>query len=274
MLKIAIIGASGRMGKEIISLICEDSKIKLEAALEHETSDSLGVDAGTNAGVRPLGITISAFNDCDFSKSDVVIDFSSPTSILDRIHSAVSANCGVVIGTTGLSNQEKRSIQEFSKEGARIVFAPNMSVGVNLLFVLAQEASKVLGNDFDVEIIEMHHKHKKDSPSGTAEKLGQIIASAKGLDYQENTSHGRFGMVGERKQNEIGMHSLRGGDVVGDHTVVFASEGERIELTHKASSRSTFARGALRAASFLTTAKPGFYDMLDVLGLHNKLVAN
>ena len=267
MLKIAIFGASGRMGKEIIAQICHGSKLKLIAAVEDSTNATLGLDAGLNAGVQDLGVRITDYINYDYSDTDVVIDFSTPYSILERIEAAVAKNCGVVIGTTGLQDRDLDSIKELSTRGGRIVLAPNMSVGVNLLFFLVKQAAKLLGKDFDAEIVEMHHRHKKDSPSGTAEKLGQIVAEAKGLTYKNDACFGRVGIIGERKANEIGIHSLRGGDVVGDHTVVFAAAGERLELTHKASSRATFAKGALQAALYIANAEQGLYDMEDVLGL-------
>jgi 4-hydroxy-tetrahydrodipicolinate reductase len=173
----------------------------------------------------------------------------------------------MVIGSTGLTAEDQSLLADLAAKGARIVQSPNMSVGVNLLFALSRKVASLLGEDYDIEVVEMHHNQKKDAPSGTAEKLGQILAEARGLSYEKDVRHGRVGMVGARPKNEIGMHALRGGDVVGDHTVIFATNGERIELTHKASSRQTFANGAIRAVKFLASAKPGKYDMQQVLGL-------
>lgn len=162
---------------------------------------------------------------------------------------------------------QRAELKKLADGGGRLVQAPNMSVGVNLLFALCSQVARTLGSDYDIEVVEMHHNKKKDAPSGTAERLGQILAEASGLDYNTDTRHGRVGLVGARTKREIGMHAVRGGDVVGDHTVIFATEGERVELTHKASSRETFAKGAVRAVKFLATATPGLYDMQDVLGL-------
>ena len=172
-----------------------------------------------------------------------------------------------MIGTTGLDAEQKATLAELAQKGARIVFSPNMSVGVNLLFALCDKAARLRGDDYDIEVVEMHHNQKKDAPSGTAARLGEILAKARGLSYEKDVAHGRVGLPGARPKNEIGMHSLRGGDVVGDHTVIFATSGERIELTHKASSRETFAKGAIRAVRFLADARPGLYDMQDVLHL-------
>ncbi|NLZ59526.1 MAG: 4-hydroxy-tetrahydrodipicolinate reductase, partial [Lentisphaerae bacterium] len=201
------------------------------------------------------------------SQSDAAIDFSSPAASLAFAQKAAAAAVSVVIGTTGLEAAQKAELARLGAEGARLVFAPNMSVGVNLLFSLCAKTAAILGEEYDIEVIEMHHNQKKDAPSGTAEKLGEILAEARGLDYGKHTRHGRVGLPGARSKNEIGMHALRGGDVVGDHTVIFASRGERIELTHKASSRETFAKGALRAVKFLSRAEPGLYNMQQVLGL-------
>ena len=173
----------------------------------------------------------------------------------------------MVIGTTGLSADQKAELKALADNGAKIVFAPNMSVGVNLLFALCDKVARLLGDDYDIEVVEMHHNQKKDAPSGTAARLGEILCNARGLSYEKDTRHGRVGLPGARPKNEIGMHSLRGGDVVGDHTVIFATSGERIELTHKASSRETFAKGAVRAVLFLEDAPSGLYDMQDVLHL-------
>jgi 4-hydroxy-tetrahydrodipicolinate reductase len=173
----------------------------------------------------------------------------------------------VVIGTTGLENDDKAALRALVADGGRIMLAPNMSVGVNLLFALCAKVAPLLGPEYDIEVVEMHHNRKKDAPSGTAVRLGEILAAGRGLEYETAARHGRAGEVGSRPRNEIGMHAVRGGDVVGDHTVIFAADGERVELTHRASSRETFAKGALRAVKFLANANPGLYDMQDVLGL-------
>jgi 4-hydroxy-tetrahydrodipicolinate reductase len=198
--------------------------------------------------------------------ADVVIEFSH-----HNVTEAVARECAaqkkiLVVGTTGHTDVEASAIKEFSKT-IPMVFAPNYSVGVNTLFWLTRKTAEILGPDFDLEVVEMHHRMKKDSPSGTAKRLAEILAEVRGLSYNDDTRHGRFGIVGARTPSEIGMHAIRGGDVVGDHTVIYAAQGERVELTHKASSRETFARGSIRAAKWVATRPPGLYDMQDVLGL-------
>jgi 4-hydroxy-tetrahydrodipicolinate reductase len=197
---------------------------------------------------------------------DAVIDFTNATSTVAIAEACAAVGKILVIGTTGHSDGDRRRITELSKT-IPIVFAPNFSVGVNTLFWLTRKAAEILGPDFDLEVVEMHHRLKKDSPSGTARRLAEILADVRQLEYSKDVMHGREGMVGERTNVEIGMHAIRGGDVVGDHTVIFANVGERVELTHKASSRDTFAKGALRAARWAQGQKPGLYDMQDVLGL-------
>ena len=267
MINITLIGASGRMGKEIIRQLINDEDTQLVGAIESPGSTAIGEDAGTNSGERPLNVVISD----DFGQlnhgTDVVIDFSSPNSIPRYAPLATEYNLGIVIGTTGLTDKEHEILETAVEKGSRIVLAPNMSIGVNLLFELARLAATILDQDYDIEIVEMHHRRKLDAPSGTAVRLGEILASARDLSYSNDVLHGREGMVGQRTSQEIGMHSMRGGDVVGDHTVIFAGEGERIELTHKASSRSTFAKGAVEAAKFIHSAKRGLYDMKNVLNL-------
>jgi 4-hydroxy-tetrahydrodipicolinate reductase len=197
---------------------------------------------------------------------DAVIDFTHADSTVAVAEACAAAGKILVIGTTGHNDADRARISEIAKK-IPVVFAPNFSVGVNTLFWLTRKATEILGPDFDLEVVEMHHRLKKDSPSGTARRLAEILAEARELDYDKNVMHGREGMVGERQKTEIGMHAVRGGDVVGDHTVIYANVGERVELTHKASSRDTFAKGALRAARWAQGQKPGLYDMQDVLGL-------
>ena len=200
------------------------------------------------------------------SACDAVIDFTHADSTVAVAEACAAAGKILVIGTTGHNDAARNRISELSKK-IPVVFAPNFSVGVNTLFWLVRKATEILGPDFDLEVVEMHHRLKKDSPSGTARRLAEILAEVRELDYDKNVMHGREGMVGERQKTEIGMHAVRGGDVVGDHTVIYANVGERVELTHKASSRDTFAKGALRAARWAQGQKPGLYDMQDVLGL-------
>jgi 4-hydroxy-tetrahydrodipicolinate reductase len=200
------------------------------------------------------------------SACDAVIDFTHADSTVAVAEACAATGKILVIGTTGHNDADRARISEISKK-IPVVFAPNFSVGVNTLFWLVRKATEILGTDFDLEVVEMHHRLKKDSPSGTARRLAEILAEARELDYDKNVMHGREGMVGERQKTEIGMHAVRGGDVVGDHTVIYANVGERVELTHKASSRDTFAKGALRAARWAQGQNPGLYDMQDVLGL-------
>lgn len=266
MIKTAVVGAAGRMGRRLAANICASNDLQLSGALEIDSCPFVGQDAGLVAGIGEAGVKISTDSEAVFAASDAVINFSTQ-GVIESTRIAVKNNCSVVIGTTALTDEDKAALKEMADNGARIVFAPNFSIGVNLLFYLSRKASDILGEDFDIEIVEMHHNQKKDAPSGTAERLGQILCDARGLDYKTDVRHGREGICGARTRKEIGMHALRGGDVVGDHTVMFAANGERVELTHKASSRDTFARGALTAVRFLADAKAGLYDMQDVLKL-------
>ncbi|MBR2357073.1 MAG: 4-hydroxy-tetrahydrodipicolinate reductase [Lentisphaeria bacterium] len=263
--RVCVIGAAGRMGRRLVTLIVESADLELSGAVEAPNCPLLGSDAGTVAGVGSTGVMLTDDLDSALANSDAVINFSI-AGVVEATRKCVAKNCPAVIGTTALSDEDKAALAELAKTG-RIVFAPNYSVGVNLLFHLAGMVGKLLA-DYDCEIVEMHHNQKKDAPSGTAERLGEVVAAAREQAYKEVVRHGREGIVGARTASEIGMHSLRGGDVVGDHTVIFATGGERVELTHKASSRDTFAKGALRAVRFLRDAQPGrLYDMQDVLEL-------
>ena len=266
MLNIIIPGAAGRMGRRLVANIAADPELNLAGATEREGSEFLGLDAGTVSGVGELGIKITEEIGESIRKADVIVDFSTG-KVLEHAELAARNGKAIVIGTTALSEEDKEQLKKLADQGARIVLASNYSIGVNLLFYLSEIAAEILPDDFDIEVIEAHHNQKKDAPSGTAVTLAEILCKARGLDYKEDVRHGRNGIVGARTKHEIGMHSIRGGDIVGDHTVLFAALGERVELTHKASSRDTFAKGALRAARFLASAKPGFYDMQDVLGL-------
>lgn len=266
MTKIIITGAAGRMGRHLVANIASSEDLVLTGATEWSGSEFLGMDAGSVAGVKALGVAITPELDPLLDNADVVVDFSTG-DVVDNARKAAAKNVAVVIGTTALTAEDKAALHELTDNGARIVQATNFSVGVNLLFYLSRLTTEILGESFDVEIMETHHNLKKDAPSGTAVSLAEVIAKAKGWDYDKDVRHGRVGLVGARTKHEIGMHSIRGGDVVGDHTVLFAAAGERVELTHKASSRDTFAKGALRAARFLMTAPAGYYDMQDVLNL-------
>jgi 4-hydroxy-tetrahydrodipicolinate reductase len=265
--RLAIIGAAGRMGKRLIALGLADEEIELVGAVDAPACPVIGQDAGTVAGVAACGVCISSDVAAAAQSANAIIDFSAAEFAVANARVAAQHGCGFVLGTTGLPDADRAALDALAAAGARIVFAPNMSVGVNVLFQLAGQVARTLGAAYDIEIVEMHHNQKKDAPSGTAERLGEICAQARNLDYATQTAHGREGMVGARPRDEIGMHTLRGGDVVGEHTVIFATQGERIELTHRAGSRDTFAMGAIRAAKYLVTAPEGMHSMADVLGL-------
>ena len=265
MIRIIITGAAGRMGRHLVANIAASDDLKLTGATEYSGSEFLGIDAGSVAGVKPLGVKITPELAPLLDNADAVIDFSTG-DVIGNARMAAAKGLAIVIGTTALTADDKAELHRLADNGARIIQTTNFSVGVNLLFYLTKIATKTLSDGFDIEIIEAHHNKKKDAPSGTAVSLAEVVTEVKGWDYDKDVRHGRQGIVGARTQHEIGMHSIRGGDIVGDHTVLFAADGERVELTHKASSRNTFAKGALRAARFLVNAKPGFYDMQDVLG--------
>ena len=267
MIKVTIVGAAGRMGRILIQEVVNTPELQLVGALESGQCPFLGADAAQLAGLPSSDVKITADVDEAIRQADCVVDFTFAAATRVLAPKVAAQGKSMVIGSTGLSAEDLRLLDDLAAQGARIVQSPNMSVGVNLLFALCAKVAPLLGDSYDIEVVEMHHNQKKDAPSGTAEKLGQILAQARGLDYDKDVRHGRVGLVGARAKSEIGMHSLRGGDVVGDHTVIFATNGERIELTHKASSRQTFAIGAMRAVKFLSTATPGRYDMMDVLGL-------
>lgn len=266
MIKVIITGAAGRMGRRLVHCAINSGDVKVTGATEHPSSPFIGKDAGMVAGLEPCGVKITTDIKPLLKGADVVIDFSTGP-VIENAKLATEAGCPIVIGTTALSKTDKKELANLAKKGGRIVQSSNMSVGVNLLFDLCAKAAKVLNENYDVEIIEMHHNKKKDAPSGTAVTLAEKISEALSLSYPGNAVFGRKGITGERTKKEIGIHAVRGGDVVGDHTVIFATEGERIELTHKASSRDTFAKGALRAARFLQNSQSGLYSMQDVLKL-------
>ncbi len=263
MINVGIPGAAGRMGRELIRAIAGADDMGLAAATEASGADCLGQDAGTLAGVAPLGVSVTSDNGALACGSDGIIDFSAPAT-LDQV-APVCAERGVplVVGTTGLEAGHLTLLRRAGEQTA-VVFAPNMSVGVNLLFQLVDQAARLLGPSYHAEVVEAHHRHKKDAPSGTAARLVEILQAA--LDAPD-ARHGREGMVGERPDAEVGVHAVRGGDVVGEHTVMLLGQGERVELVHRASSRQTFAQGALRALRWASTRDPGLYDMQDVLGL-------
>jgi 4-hydroxy-tetrahydrodipicolinate reductase len=248
----------------ILRLIAETPGLQLVMATERAGSPAIGQDAGLIAGVSPLGVRIAS--DEAPLEADVAIVFTAPGATVSLVERAANAGVAVVIGTTGIGEAE-RAVIERAAEQVPIMWAANMSLGMNVLFGLVRQAAAILGDDYDVEIVEAHHRHKTDAPSGTALALAGVLVDALKRDATEDLRHGRQGIVGARTTREIGVHSMRGGDIVGDHTVYFCAMGERIELSHRASSRETFARGALRAAEWLRDRDPGLYDMQDVLGL-------
>jgi 4-hydroxy-tetrahydrodipicolinate reductase len=266
MLKVVIAGCSGRMGHALLEGVFADSELILHGALDRADSLQIGRDAGEQFG-KISGVKISHDIEAALKGADMLVDFTRPEASLQYLAACEKAGIKLVIGTTGFSDEQKQLIAAASKN-IGIVFAPNMSVGVTLLINLVQSAAKVLSEGYDIEVIEAHHRHKIDAPSGTALRLGEAAAAALGRDLKECAVYGREGITGERDANTIGFATVRGGDVVGDHTVLFAGIGERVELTHKASSRATFALGALRAAKFLANKSSGLFDMRDVLGLN------
>lgn len=265
---VVIIGAAGRMGRRLIANVMESSNLELAGAVEYPGSPFVGQDAGVVAGCGESGVKITdSLESALTSNAAAVIDFATG-GVIEAAQLAVKKNCAIVIGTTALTAEDKAELKRLAdEENGRIVAANNMSVGVNLLFKLVSEAAAFLGLDYNVEIVEMHHNKKIDAPSGTAVRLGEVVCQARNWKYEEAVKNGRSGIVGKRPAEEIGMHALRGGDVVGDHTVIFSAEGERLELSHKASSRDMFARGALLAVEYLLDAPAGLYDMQDVLNL-------
>ncbi len=264
-IKIAIAGSSGRMGRILLEQIAQSDDLQLHAALEHAGSPLVGHDAGElQAALR--GIMITGDVEAGLRGADVLIDFTRPEGTMEHLAICQRLGVSMVVGTTGLNAQQKAQLGAAAQK-IGIVFAPNMSVGVNLVFKLLETASRVLSHGYDIEIIEAHHRHKVDAPSGTALGLGEVIARTLGRDLEKCAVYGREGVTGERDPSTIGFATVRGGDIVGDHTVLYAGIGERIEITHKASSRATFAIGALRAARYLKENAAGMYDMQDVLGL-------
>jgi 4-hydroxy-tetrahydrodipicolinate reductase len=266
---VAIAGAGGRMGQALLEAVLAEPEITLVGALEIPASPLIGRDAGERVG-RATGVAITADVPVAIAKADVLLDFTRPEGTLAHLNACARARVAAVVGTTGLTAADKRALTEIAGS-IPIVFAPNMSVGITVLLRLVEQAAQLLGADYDVEILEMHHRHKVDAPSGTALQLGAAVAQAFGRDLKTDAVFGREGLTGERKPETIGFATLRGGDVVGDHSVIFAGAGERIELTHRAGSRLNFARGALRAARFVAAKRAqgvvGLFNMHDVMGI-------
>jgi 4-hydroxy-tetrahydrodipicolinate reductase len=270
MAKVVVCGAMGRMGRAILSVLKEKPYgLELSAAVESPGNPLIGVDAFEAAGIGKAGVPVTSDFAAAIAAGDVAIDFTSAASSVVHARIAGAAGKSIVIGSTGFTPEQKAAVAEVAK-AAPVVLSPNMSVGVNLMFKVAADVARVLGDDYDVEIVEVHHRFKKDAPSGTAVRLAEAVAEALGRDMKDVGVYGREGMVGERNPKEIGVLAVRAGDVVGEHTITFGGIGERFEITHRAHSRDTFARGAVRAAGWLVRKPAGLYDMHAVLGVSTK----
>jgi 4-hydroxy-tetrahydrodipicolinate reductase len=265
-LKIAVMGAGGRMGRELVRAVVATSGCTVLGGTERPDSRVLGQDVGVVAGVGPLGVPVTSDALELIARADAVLDFTRPDATVEHAGMVANARIVHVIGTTGLEEKHEKAIRAAARHAA-IVKSGNMSLGVNLLVALAEKVAKALDADYDAEILEMHHRHKVDAPSGTALMLGNAVAAGRGVALKDTAVRARDGVTGERKRGDIGFAVLRGGSVVGDHTVIFAGEGERVELTHRAGDRSIFARGAVKAALWGRGKPPGLYTMADVLGV-------
>lgn len=266
MVKVAIAGAAGRMGRMLVRYVAGTEGVQLAGASECEGHELLGADAGVVAGCPAAGVALVADIRAALAGADVLIDFTFHTVAPANVAAARATGKAVVIGTTGLTDEEAAAVRD-AAAGVPVVWAPNMSLGMNLLFEMVRKAATMLGPEYDAEIVEVHHRRKKDAPSGTALRLGEKVAEGRGRAFRDVAVFGREGIVGERPAGQIGIHAVRSGDVVGDHTVSFATDGERVELTHRATSRAAFANGAMKAALWVAGRQPGLYDMRDVLGL-------
>ena len=266
MTKVIVAGAAGRMGSRLVALLKDSTDLALAGALEGKGHHALGQDAGELAGAGKMGIAITDDLPALLTAGEVVIDFSAPEATLGHLRAAAERGRAMVIGTTGFRAAELEELKALARQ-IPCVLSPNMSVGVNLLYKVISEMARTLGDDYDIEVIEAHHRLKKDAPSGTALKIAEVLAGAVKRDLNQVGVYARRGLIGERTKQEIGIQTIRAGDIVGDHTVLFGGMGERIEVTHRASSRDTFARGALRAARWIARQPPGLYDMMDVLNL-------
>ena len=266
MIKTAISGACGRMGKSITSVLAADGDIQITGASEMEGHPGVNTNLGEMIGNKNIDVNISDDILKAFSGAEVIVDFTSPESTLKNLKYASENGKSMVIGTTGFSDQEKEELEKLASD-IPCVISPNMSIGVNILFEISKKVASLVGDSYDIEIVETHHRKKVDSPSGTAIGLAKAVCEGVGSRLDDVARYERYGKIGERKKGEIGIQTLRGGDVVGDHTVMYMGEGERIELTHKASSRDNFSRGVLMAVKWLHGKSPGIYSMKDVLGL-------
>ncbi|MFQ5894129.1 MAG: 4-hydroxy-tetrahydrodipicolinate reductase [Nitrospinota bacterium] len=268
MVRAVVCGAAGRMGGRVIHQVLAHPELTLAGAVERPDHPAVGQDAGDVAGAGAQGVTVVGSLAEALDAAEVVLDFTQPEASLAHLEAAAHAGRAAVIGTTGFSGEQRATIEQIGPT-TRAVVAPNMSVGVNVMFKVASELARLLGDDYDVEIVEAHHRLKKDAPSGTAVRLAELVAAALGRDLEAVGVYGRYGMVGERRPEEIAVMTLRAGDITGEHTLMFGGVGERIELTHRAHNRDNFARGAARAARWVVDQPPGLYDMQDVLGLRD-----
>ncbi len=269
MLKVIVAGAAGRMGKRIVAMVAENPSTVLAGAFERPDHEAVGQDAGAVAGIGDLGVSIAASLSDVIDNGEVLIDFTTPEATLANLRVASQRGLPIVIGTTGISGDALTEAEALASK-TRCVMAPNMSVGVNVMFKIAGEMAKILGSEYDMEILEVHHRFKKDAPSGTAMRLARILADATGRDLEKVGVYERKGFIGERSKEEIGIQTWRAGDIAGEHTLLFGGIGERLELIHRAHSRDNFARGAVRAALWVVDQPPGLYDMQDVLGLKDR----
>lgn len=265
-MKIIVSGAAGRMGRAILENLYQTEGLSLGAALEKKDHPLLGNDAGALIGIGSWGVMVADQSGNQSLKGDVIIDFTYPEATLSLVQKACSKQTPMVIGTTGFTKEDEETFKEAAIK-IPIVLSPNMSIGVNVMYKLIADAAQALDDSYDIEISEIHHRHKKDAPSGTALRMGTVLAGARGKSLHQVGRFSREGTIGPRPKEEIGIQTLRGGDVVGEHTVIFAGPGERIEVTHRAHSRNNFARGALLAAQWIVNQPPGLYDMMNVLGL-------
>jgi 4-hydroxy-tetrahydrodipicolinate reductase len=266
MIKTLIAGAAGRMGQRLIAAVHQSPELKITGVFERPDHPAVGQDPGILAGLGEIGLKIKPSLEEVLGAGEVLIDFTAPQATLENIRLAAGRGLAMVIGTTGMSGQLLQEVTQWA-QGMRCVMTPNMSVGMNVMFHIAAEMAKTLGQDYDMEILEAHHRLKKDAPSGTAMRLAQILADAQKRDLNKVAVYERKGLIGERTKEEIGIQSWRGGDITGEHTIMFAGIGERLELIHRVQSRDNFARGAVKAAAWVVKQPNGLYDMQDVLGL-------
>lgn len=266
MIKVSITGVSGRMGSSIYRLLTSEDNIEIVGATEIEGHTDMGKDIGLVAGEAEIGVPITSKIEDTNRDADVIVDFTTPASTLSNARFAQANDIAMVIGTTGFDEYQKKELEKLAS-GFPCVFSPNMSIGVNVMFEATKKLAEILGDDYDVEIIEAHHKHKVDAPSGTALRLGEAAAEGLARDFNSVARFERHGAIGERKEKEIGMQTIRAGDIVGEHTVMFCGSGERIELTHRAMSRDNFAKGVVRAVKWIPGKPAGIYTMKEVLGV-------